>query len=306
MIYLYNETRLTRMAFVEEAYGDRSGISLRIESDAHPDTPYMISLVKSTSKVIIDALHNRYSGHGVKIEDTFVRDYLMVREHRILMNPETDELVDLGNAADRNKEDKNLYVKNMVVLVLNKDSKYFIKKKNTSKKPVVTTLTDDGEVKVVVMYIKTNNWSHIPANDPLNILIQSGYSAASNVEFKMTSVSSTNTVDGNVTTRHHNTVEITPYTGEFPTIDPNKNAKAPADKSSDVKREYNTKSQEISPVYNSSYVKKDTYHQKKESYSSYNNFKDYDDDDHRTSKKYNGHPKKKKQSGKNRRFNDGY
>ena len=235
------------------------------------------------------------------------RDYLMVRDHSILMNPETDELVDLGNIKPDTKERKSLYVKNMIVLVLDKDSKYFIKKKNTCKKPQIVTLADDGEVKVVIMYIKTNNWSRIPANDPLNILIMSGCGAESNVEFKMTSVvSKSNGTDGSVTTRHHNLAEVVPYTGEFPVINPDNKQDRPAtdstNKPSTKHETYRAKPEQETTNYNDSYTKKDSYRPRKESYS-YNS-KDYDDE-RQNSKKYNGHPKKKN-GKKNRRFSDGY
>ena len=308
MIYLYNETTLTDLAFTETNSEMFSGIGLtHTDKSTEPATVNTIELITTKHDAVKEAIHNRYA-NGIEIKEKIARDYCIVKNHRVLIDSNVDELVDLGLANQRSPYNPSC-IKNMVVLVLHKDSKYFIKKKYTMKKPhIYNNWVND--TKVIVMYLTTNNWNTIPKDESLSILIESGYGADHNVQITMTGEPVKNPNPNDNRPYFRNTFEAHEYTGTFPILKTNAGNRKPINKTTEPdtvdEKAGDDAGHPVAPVkyaddYKYSSIAPDDdgrrYGNRR------NNFRDKDADDANYSKKYNGHPKKNKKFNKN---NDRY
>lgn len=297
MIYLYNETPLTNLSFVESVYAKNTCIALKhTDATTDPVTEHSIDLIGTTSDVIKEAIHNRYA-EGVQIKNKIARDYCVVKNHRILIDTAHDELVDLGLANQKIPFNPSC-VKNMIVLILHKDSKYFVKKKYTVKKPFI--FTDwVNDTKVITLYLTVNNWNSIPQDERLSILIESGYGSDHNTEITMTGVPTKNPNANDNRPFYRNVFEPHDYKGTFPIL---KNNRKPVTQENNNTTVADNTTDKPAPVYGDDYkyssIKPGDDGKRYES-RHYNNFRDKDADDDNYSKKFNGHPKKNKKFNKN-------
>ena len=295
MIYLYNETNLTDLSFTESVSAECSAIALtHTDKSVEPVVKNSIELITTTVDTIKEAIHSRYA-EGVEIRNKVARDYCVIKGHRVLIDTTKDELVDLGLATEKIPFNPSC-IKNMVVLVLHKDSKYFIKKKYTVKKPnIFTDWVND--TKVVILYLTINNWNTIPEDERLSILIESGYGKDHNTEITMAGVPAKNPNPNDNRPFFHNVFEPHDYNGTFPIL---KSNRKPFNRD-DAKTNDATPNKPVKYAddYKYSSIKPNDDGQRYENRYYNNNFRDKDADDKKYSKKFNGHPKKDKKFNKN-------
>lgn len=295
MIYLYNETNLTDLSFTESVSEKCSAIALtHTDKSVEPAVKNSIELITATADTIKEAIHSRYA-EGVEIRNKVARDYCVIKGHRVLIDTTKDELMDLGLATEKIPFNPSC-IKNMVVLVLHKDSKYFIKKKYTVKKPnIFTDWVND--TKVVILYLTINNWNTIPEDERLSILIESGYGKDHNTEITMAGVPAKNPNPNDNRPFFHNVFEPHDYNGTFPIL---KSNHKPFNRD-DAKTNDATPSEPVKYAddYKYSSIKPDDDGKRYENRHYNNNFRDKDADDKNYSKKFNGHPKKNKKFNKN-------
>ena len=293
MIYLYNETTLTDLSFIENTETGCAIALAHTDKSVEPNTTDLINLISADDDTVKEAIHNRY-GSGIEIKNNIARDYFVVKGHRVLIDSANDKFVDLGLANQRTPFNPSC-IKNMVVLLLHKDSKYFIKKKNTMKKPIINSWIND--TKIVIMYLATNNWNSIPKDDPLSILIESGYGKDHNVEITMTGVPAKNPNPNDSRPYFHNMFNVRSYEGTFPILKA-KDFKKP-NTTDNNKADDNTDHQTVKygDDYKYSTIAPDD-DGRRYSNRRNNNFRDKDSDDNNYSKKFNGHPKKNKKFNK--------
>lgn len=217
MIFIYNETDLPLKLISTMDTTKTSAHLHAVLGDSKPEC-----ILSANDDAIMTALHNRYN-HGRFLKYNPAREYVLVKDVRLLVNPETNTYV-ISDGKNDKYERKN-YVKNTIMLVLHKDSKYFIKKDILKKSHTINDFGPNGDYKIVTLHITTFNWSSLPG--VRNILIN----GIKPIELELT-CSEVKAGQKPGTSYKQNIINVHDYNGTFPEIKP---------KSSNKKFEHKTK-----------------------------------------------------------------
>lgn len=271
MIYVFNETNLELALGVKQTSDEKTFISLKTTDESITNS---IDLLEVRGKDLIEAVNNRYAD-GVVLAKNPSKDYVMIPDHCILMDTDEDALTDLGSVSkeDRKQLDEK-YVNNMLVLVLSKGSKYFVRSRHLAKRASYHNWLDN--VVVITMFIKANYWGSV--KDTMTVLIQSSLGDEDHKIITMTAKD----MRFSKTAKHHkhNVLLVDTYTGEFPEF-----------------KKHNNNSGDYKPRNNYNGNKKSNYNNNRNN----GNFRGdydkryYDDDANYNTKKNNGHGKKQNQ-----------
>ena len=161
MIFVYNDTSLKLNLHSVKTKGTQgiSAVELQI---ADSDSGMAKTITKVTDPELCEEVQNKFgntSGRSIKYNPS--KEFVMLKDKCILFNPETDSMV-VSSLAENRPKDR---VKNIIVLVIDRDSRFFFPITAQWKKPNIIPFGKKHTV--VVMYIKSFNWSTL--NRPLNI-----------------------------------------------------------------------------------------------------------------------------------------
>lgn len=232
MLFIYNETDLNLKL---QSYNVKGTITeLRLEDV--DDSEKQAFIVKSDNELAIAAMKKRYA-NGHVITENPAREYVIIKDHRVLVNSDTDEYI-VSNVKDLSNSRPKEAVKNLVVLVLEKNSVFFAKKGDLKKRAVIHKFGRDYTV--AVLHIKSLNWAS--ATEPINVLIKSDTGNHKKLNLTYSEVAGKND-----TTYKQNIVMVEDYEGEFPTFAKRDNRerrsydsdRGPTGRTTDRNRNYN-------------------------------------------------------------------
>lgn len=218
MIFIYNQTNLAVKLKSVNTTGEAT-LHIMDQNDSSKSAP----IIKATNTQLIEVMNSRYqNGHDLTHNPS--REYLLIKNSRILIDSETDEYVVSSMESGQKERPKNL-IKNLLVMVMHKEDRFVVNYRDLKKKPVIHAFGD--EYIVVIFHIKSYNWSNL--SEPMKIYIKPSLEssrAAKQLEFTYAEVPGKDD-----TTYRQNVINVTDYEGTIPEF-----------KSSTQKKPYNKQS----------------------------------------------------------------
>ncbi len=205
MLFIYNATN-SKLSLKSVKENGETLLNLVDTEDASKSA----FLIKATDERVTALIDERY-GEGRELVYNPSREYMLLKDVRILIDSNTDSyVVSEIKEGEKNTRPKEL-IKNLLVLVIPKDDKFVVNFSALKKKPVIEALDDD--INVVVLHLKSYNWSNL--KEPVNIYIKKSDGTAT--ELELTSKEEENKKTG--TTYNKNVINVNEdYTGEIPTF----------------------------------------------------------------------------------------
>ena len=239
MNFIYNETDEKLSMTCREVNGETK-IVLNVNSGAE-----QYDLISTKDADLATSIKNRYQ-NGRELVHNPSREYTTLKDKRILVNANTSEYVVSELVSVDKSERPQEYVKNVLVLVMKPDTRYYVKQIALRNRMFVKPFNTEekGKVKVAVLYIKSFNWSSL--REPISILMQAG--DGNHKQLILTSETKTDAKSG--TQFDQNVINVSDYTGEFPKPRENTDAK---------------------PRYNKNNTSGGGYHKRNNSYGSRDN-----------------------------------
>ena len=203
MLFIYNGTNLKLSL---KSVKENGGTLLNLVDTE--DTSKSAFLIKATDERVTALIDERY-GEGRELVYNPSREYILLKDARILIDSNTDSYVVSEIKKDEKITRPKELIKNLLVLVIPKDDKFIINFSVLKKKPVIESLDDDSNV--VILHLKTYNWSTL--KEPVNVYIKK--SDGTVTELELTSKEEENKNTG--ATYNKNVINVNEdYTGEVP------------------------------------------------------------------------------------------